>query len=107
MEKYMIPLLTICCALIIIIVIVLLLRKIFFTKELIGNETLVNKLEDDNDDDIEKINLNVWKKIFKIIVKDKKSIVVMIIAVINLAINDIVYPLLNKYALEHFFNDNL
>lgn len=106
MDKYIIPLLTICSALIIIIVIVLLLRKIFFTKELIDNETLVNKLEDDNDDDIEKINLKVWKKIFRIIVKDKKSIVIMIIAVINLAINDIVYPLLNKYALEHFFNDN-
>lgn len=30
----------------------------------------------------------------------------MIIAVILLAANDLVYPLLNKYALEHYFNDS-
>ena len=30
----------------------------------------------------------------------------MIIAVILLAANDLVYPLLYKYALEHYFNDS-
>ena len=33
------------------------------------------------------------KKILKIILKKKKPIIIMIIAVINLAINDIIYPL--------------
>ena len=54
----------------------------------------------------EKIDLGVWKKIFKILIKDKKVIIQMIIAVILLAANDLVYPLLNKYALEHYFNEN-
>lgn len=46
------------------------------------------------------------EKIFKILIKDKKVIIQMIIAVILLAANDLVYPLLNKYALEHYFNEN-
>ena len=60
----------------------------------------------ETEDDFEKIDLGVWKKIFKILIKDKKVIIQMIIAVILLAANDLVYPLLNKYALEHYFNEN-
>ncbi len=69
-----------------------------FKKEIIKNE--------ETEDEFEKIDLGVWKKIFKILIKDKKIIVQMIIAVILLAANDLVYPLLNKYALEHYFNDS-
>ncbi|MBS5852988.1 MAG: ABC transporter ATP-binding protein [Staphylococcus sp.] len=67
-------------------------------KDIIKNE--------ETEDDFEKIDLGVWKKIFKILIKDKKVIIQMIIAVILLAANDLVYPLLNKYALEHYFNEN-
>ena len=59
-----------------------------FKKEIIKNE--------ETEDEFEKIDLGVWKKIFKILIKDKKIIVQMIIAVILLAANDLVYPLLNK-----------
>lgn len=61
--------------------------------------------DEEIEDDFEKIDLGVWKKIFKIIVKDKRILAQMIIAVIFLAINDIVYPLLNSYAIEHYFCD--
>lgn len=61
--------------------------------------------DEEIEDDFEKIDLGVWKKIFKIIVKDKRILVQMIIAVIFLAVNDIVYPLLNSYAIEHYFSD--
>ncbi len=104
MEKYLIPILAVLSVLVVLFVIVILLRKILFTSEKALNQKIVNRMEDDNEDTIEKINVSVWKKIFKIIVKDKKSVIIMIIAVVNLGINDIVYPLLNKYALENFFN---
>lgn len=67
-----------------------------------------NRVQDleENEDDFEKIDLNIWKKIFKIIIKDKKIIVQMMIAVVFLAINDLVYPLLNSYAIEHYFSEN-
>lgn len=66
---------------------------------------IINRLEE-TEDDFEKLDLNIWKKIFKIIVKDKKALIQMIIAVVMLALNDIVYPLLNKYALENYFSKN-
>ena len=48
-----------------------------------------NRVQDleENEDDFEKIDLNIWKKIFKIIIKDKKIIVQMMIAVVFLAIS--------------------
>ena len=51
-----------------------------------------------------KVDLKVWKKIIKIIFKNKKSLFLMILSVIVLATLDIIYPLLNSYAVEHFFD---
>lgn len=62
--------------------------------------------QEEDEDDFEKLDLKVWAKIFKIIIKDKRIVIQMIIAVIMLALNDLVYPIVNKYALEHYFNDN-
>lgn len=62
--------------------------------------------EDENEDDFEKLNLRVWQKLFKILVKDKRVIIQMIIAVIFMSLNDLFYPLLNKFALDHYFNDH-
>ncbi len=61
---------------------------------------------DENDDNFEKLDLNIWKKIIKIIVKDKKIIIQMMIAVIFVSLNDLIYPILNKYAIEHYFSEN-
>ena len=60
--------------------------------------------EDNNDSYVkEKINFEVWKKILKIIVKKKKSIVILIISVLVQSTVDVLYPLLNQYALKSFF----
>ena len=60
--------------------------------------------EDNNDSYVkEKINFEVWKKILKIIVKKKKSIVILIISVLVQSTVDVLYPLLNQYALKAFF----
>lgn len=61
---------------------------------------------EETEDDFEKIDFGIWKKIFKIIIKDKKIIVQMMVAVTFLAINDLVYPLLNSYAIEHYFSEH-
>lgn len=53
----------------------------------------------------EHFDLETWKRILKIIVKDKKSLVLMLLAVIVMTCIDIGYPLLNKYALETFFSE--
>lgn len=54
----------------------------------------------------EKINLNTWKQLFKVIFKSKKALIRMLIAVTIMTCIDIGYPLLNKYALETFFSGN-
>lgn len=51
----------------------------------------------------EKFSAGIWKKIFKLVLKRKKHLILMVIFVIGLACMDIIYPLLNKYAIEEFF----
>lgn len=78
-------------------------KKTMKSKEV--DQIKANQMAEDEEDDFEKIDLKIWKKIIKIIIKDKKLIIQMMIAVILLAVNDLVYPLLNRYALEHYFNE--
>lgn len=54
----------------------------------------------------EKISLSVWKKIIKLVFKRKRHVIVLILFVIMLVALDIIYPLLNKYAIENYFSDN-
>lgn len=58
----------------------------------------------DKDYSNKKVDLKVWKEIIKIIFTKKKNIILMIISAIGLALLDICYPLLNTYAIEHFFD---
>lgn len=53
----------------------------------------------------EHFDLQTWKRILKIIVRDKKSLFFMLLAVVVMTCIDIGYPLLNKFALETFFSD--
>ncbi|MBQ3001125.1 MAG: ABC transporter ATP-binding protein [Bacilli bacterium] len=62
--------------------------------------------EDDNEALSEKLNINTWKKILKVILKSKKPLVFMIIAVIFMSSIDVFYPILNRYALNEFFVEN-
>lgn len=53
----------------------------------------------------EKIKFSVWKKIVKMVLKKKKSIIIMAISVIGLALLDIINPLVNARAIEKFFEN--
>ena len=51
----------------------------------------------------EKFSAGIWKRILKLVIKRTKPLIFLIIFVIGLAVLDILYPLLNKYAIEEFF----
>lgn len=61
---------------------------------------------EEHDYNNEKISLGVWKKIINLVFKSRKHVILMMVFVFFLTVLDIIYPLLNKYALDHFFNDN-
>ena len=54
----------------------------------------------------EKIDVGVWKKIFKIIFKNKKNVVFIIISMLLLSFLDILFPLVSSKALDVFFGEN-
>lgn len=60
------------------------------------------KKQENND----KIDFKVWKKIFKLIFKSKKNVIFIIISMLALSILDITFPLLSSKALDVFFGDN-
>ncbi len=51
----------------------------------------------------EKVNFNTWKKILKIVFSDKKSILLLFMFVILMGIIDVSMTLINKYAIDVFF----
>jgi len=52
-----------------------------------------------------KIDAKIWKKIFKLVLKNKKHVAVLVTAVICLAFLDVMYPLLNSYSISTFFEN--
>lgn len=52
----------------------------------------------------EKFKFSTWTKILKIILKNKKSLIAMIIFIIGTTLTDICYPLLNTFVLETYFS---
>ena len=59
--------------------------------------------EELNDLDYHSNNKGPWKKIFKTVLKQRKIFIGLIITVIMLAGLDVCYPLINSYAIRHFF----
>ncbi len=59
--------------------------------------------EELNDMDYKSKNRGPWKKIFKTVLKHRKLVAGLLISVIFLAVLDVCYPLLNSFAIEHFF----
>lgn len=47
-----------------------------------------------------------WKKIFKTVLLHKKFAIGLVISVIFLAVFDVCYPLINSYAISHFFKSD-
>lgn len=65
-----------------------------------------DNVDEEDVDTNEKFNLSIWKKILKIILRDKKPIIIMCVASVILAGTDILFPLFNKYAIESYFSGN-
>lgn len=59
--------------------------------------------EEINDLDYRSNNKGPWKKIFKTVLKQKKIACGLLISVILLAVLDVCYPLINSYAISHYF----
>ena len=58
---------------------------------------------EEQEDKLEKLDLKVWKKIFKVMFTDKKTVIFLVLFVILMGLIDTFYPLLNKYAMDTFF----
>ncbi len=58
----------------------------------------------DEKDFSESFSFGIWKKILKRVIKRKKALVLMLLFVSCLALLDILYPLMNKYAIQNFFS---
>lgn len=52
-----------------------------------------------------KLDIRVWKKIGKVMLKKKVPLIILIISSLFLAFFDILYPLLNSYAIKTFFGE--
>ena len=72
------------------------------------NEYIIEKdsEEDDDDDKKQKLDIGIWKKILKIMIRNKKDIIILLIAVFVNSVIDLSFPLLNSYAIEHYFGEN-
>ena len=53
-----------------------------------------------------KISLKTWKQIIKIVMRDKKSFIGMIIFIIIQSIVDVAIPIVNSKAIAIFFQSN-
>ena len=59
--------------------------------------------EELNDMDYHSNNKGPWKKIFKTVLLHKKYVVGLLVSVVLLAVLDVCYPLVNSYAIGHYF----
>lgn len=59
--------------------------------------------EELNDMDYHSSDKGPWKKIFKTVLLHKRYVVGLLISVILLALLDVCYPLVNSYAIGHYF----
>ncbi len=62
--------------------------------------------EELNDLDYRSNNKGPWKKIFKTVLLHKKTFIGLLISVLFLALLDVGYPLINSFAISHFFESN-
>lgn len=77
-------------------------------KKHVYNEHIIEKddEEDEENKKFEKLDINVWKKIFKVMLNNKKDIILLFISVIFNSVIDLSFPLLNSYAIDTYFGEN-
>ena len=61
---------------------------------------------EETDYSYEKFNTGIWRKVLKVVLKRKRYVVLMIFFVLFLVALDIMYPLLNEFAVDTFFGDD-
>lgn len=61
---------------------------------------------DEHKDENKKLDFSIWKKVFKVMVRRKKLVFLLVVTLLVMAVLDIVYPLMNSYAIKTFFSDN-
>lgn len=91
-----------------ILLILIVIRKMRKNKSKLEEDEILRNIENDDDErnSDSKFNMGVWKKIIKIMIKDKKTLISMIFVVFFLALIDTATPLFNKFAIEHYFVKN-
>ena len=71
------------------------------------NEHIIEKDDEDEEDaKSQKLDIKLWKKILKIMIRNKKDIIILLVAVFVNSIIDLSFPLMNSYAIETFFGEN-
>ncbi len=61
----------------------------------------------EDDQDIQsKVSFNTWKKILKVVLSSRKNVILLLIFVTTVAILDVAWPLINRYAIDVFFLGN-
>ena len=70
------------------------------------NEHIIEKDDEDENKKFEKLDIKVWKRILKIMLKNKKDIILLFVSVIINSVIDLSFPLLNSYAIETYFSEN-
>ncbi len=61
---------------------------------------------EDDQDIQQKVSLNTWKKIIRIVFSSRKNIILLMFFVIVVASLDVAWPLINRYAIDVFFLGN-
>lgn len=51
----------------------------------------------------DKINFKTWSKIIKVVLKSWKPLIMMVISVVVLTACDILFPIMNRFAVDNFF----
>lgn len=62
--------------------------------------------DEDEEDDLQKVNVKVWKKILKLVLKKKSNIILMGISVFLCAAMDVLTPFVNSKVIATFFSEN-
>lgn len=76
-------------------------------KKRVYNEHIIEKDDEDDDDNKkQKLDIKIWKKILKIMIRNKKDIIVLLVAVFINSIIDLSFPLMNSYAIQTYFGEN-
>lgn len=68
---------------------------------------MYDQLQDEESFTSQKIDWNVWKKIFKFLKPIKKYVILSICSMLLLAATDVIYPYISKFAIDNIIQPNV